>query len=170
MHFKHPEFSAPELEALQRELYRQDFLQLGPSLVRLMRIWLQGYKNLRNSPKPLLRARAERQRQEVMAGLPGIYPAMIVGPTPQSRAQARRLFHEICLEMGGLPLRERLKGWATLPLAAWTWLSGKPFRVLAEDLSRNARDLLTGMFPRLASKEEFSTSAATQPLTIDPEN
>jgi haloalkane dehalogenase len=207
MHFKHPEFSAPELEALQRELYRQDFLQLGPSLVRLIRIWLQGYKNLRNSPKPLLRARAERQRQEVMAALPGIYPAMMVGPTPQSRAQAHRLFNEICLEMGGLPLRERFKGWATLPLATWTWLSGKlnvfqqpgllriehrmspaqgrwhakssvmrlqggfhakPFRVLAEDLSRNTRDLLTGILPRFASKKEFSTSAATQPLTIDP--
>jgi hypothetical protein len=45
-----------------------------------------------------------------------------------------------------------------------------PFRVLAEDLLRNARDLLTGMFPSFASKEDFSTSAATQPLTIDPEN
>ena len=206
MHFKHPEFSAPELEALQRELYRQDFLQLGPSLVRLVHIWLQGYKNLRNSPKPLLRARAERQRQEVMAALPGLYPAMMVGPTPQSRAQARRLFHASCLEMGGLPLGERLKGLATLPLATWTWLSGKlnvfqqpgllriehrvspaqshwhakssvmrlqggfhakPFRVLAEDLARHARDLLTGMFPRLASRENFSTSAATRPLTID---
>jgi haloalkane dehalogenase len=206
MHFEHPEFSAPELEALQKELYRQDFLQLGPSLVRLMRIWLEGYRNLRSSPKPLLRARAERQRQEVMAGLPGLYPAMMVGPTPQSRAQARQLFREICLEMGGLPLQERLKGWATLPLAAWTWLSAKlhifqqpgllrmehrmsprqhrrqaktsvmrlqggfhakPFRVLAEDLSRHARDLLTGMLPGFASKEDFSTSPATQQLTID---
>ena len=193
MHFEHPEFSAPELEAPQRELYRQDFLQLGPSLVRLMRIWLEGYRNLRNSPKPLLRARAERQRQGFMAGLPGLYPAMMVGPTPQSRAQARRLFHEICLEMGGPPLQERFKGWATLPLAAWTWLSAKlnifqqpgllrmehrmspqqhrwqakPFRVLAEDLSHHARDLLTGMLPGFASKEDFSTSPATQALTID---
>jgi len=45
-----------------------------------------------------------------------------------------------------------------------------PLRVLAEDLSRNARDLLTGVFPRSsASSEELSTSAATQPLTIDPD-
>ena len=105
-----------------------------------------------------------------MTALPGIYPAMLVGPTRKTRAQARQWFSEIRREMGTSPLQERLMGWATLPLAAWTWLSGKPFRVLAEDLSRNARDLLTGMFPRLASKEEFSTSAATQPLTIDPEN
>jgi hypothetical protein len=99
-------------------------------------------------------------------------------------------------------------GWATLPLATWTWLTFKlnifqqpgllriehrvspvqrrwkaqssvmrlqggfhanTLRVLAEDLSRNARDLLTGVFPRSsASSEELSTSAATQPLTIDP--
>jgi hypothetical protein len=110
--------------------------------------------------------------------------------------------------MGAFPLKERLMGWATLPLATWTWLAfrlnifqqpgllriehrvpplqrrwkaqssvmrlqggfhAKPLRVLAEDLSRNARDLLTGVFPRSsASSEELSTSAATQPLTIDP--
>ena len=209
MHFKHANFEAPELEALQKELYRQDFLQLGPSLVRLIRVWMEGYKNLRNSPKPLLRARAERLWQEVIAALPGIYPAMLVGPTRESRAQARRLLYEIRHEMGGLPLRERLIGWATLPLATWTWLTSKlnifqqpgllriehrvpplqrrwqakssvmrlqggfhakPFRVLAEDLSRNASDLLTEIFPSFASKEDFSTSAATQPLTIDPGN
>jgi len=39
-----------------------------------------------------------------------------------------------------------------------------PLRVLTEDLSRNARDLLTEISPSFASKEDFSTSAATQPL------
>jgi hypothetical protein len=208
MHFKHPKFAAPELEALQKELYRQDFLQLGPSLVRMMRLWLEGYRNLRNSPKPLLRARAEHLWQEIMTALPGIYPAMLVGPTRKTRAQARQLSCEIRREMGTFPLRERLKGWATLTLATWTWLTFKlnifqqpgllriehrvspaqrrwkaqssvmrlqggfhaaPLRVLAEDLSRNARDLLTGIFPRSsATSEEVSTSAATQPLPIDP--
>ena len=209
MYFKHPRFKAPELEALQKELYRQDFLQLGPSLVRLIRVWLEGYKTLRNSPKPLLRARAEQQWQEVIGALPGMYPAMLVGPTRKTRAQARQLFSEIRREMGTFPLKERLMGWATLPLATWTWLTVKlnifqqpgllriehrvppaqrrwkakssvmrlqggfqanPLRVLAEDLSRNARNLLTGVFPGSSdSSEELSTSAATQPLTTDPD-
>jgi hypothetical protein len=125
MHFKHPKFEAPELEALQKELYRQDFLQLGPSLVRLMRVWLEGYQNLRNSQKPLLRARAEHLWQEIMTALPGIYPAMLVGPTRKTRAQARQLLCEIRREMGTFPLQERLMGWATLPLATWTWLTSK---------------------------------------------
>ncbi len=208
MHFKHPNFEASELEALQKDLYRQDFLQLGPSLMRMMRLWLEGYQNLRNSPKPLLRARAEHLWRELMTALPGIYPAMLVGPTRKTRAQARQLLCEIRREMGTYPLKERLMGWATLPLATWTWLAfklnifqqpgllriehrvspaqrrwkakssvmrlqggfhAKPLRVLAEDLSRNARNLLTGVFPRSsASSEELSTSAATQSLTIDP--
>jgi len=127
---------------------------------------------------------------------------MLVGPTRRTRAQARQLLCEILREMGTFPLQERLMGWATLPLATWTWLTFKlnifqqpgllriehrvspvqrrwkakssvmrlqggfhadPLRVLAEDLSRNVSDLLTGVFPpSSASSEELSTSAAEQ--------
>jgi len=60
-----------------------------------------------------------------MTALPGIYPAMLVGPTRKTRAQARQWVSEIRREMGTSPLQERLMGWATLPLAAWTWLTFK---------------------------------------------
>ncbi len=123
MYFKHPRFKAPELEALQKELYRQGFLQWGPSLVRLIPYGWN--KTLRNSPKALLKGRAEQEWQEVMTALPGIYPAMLVGPTRKTRAQARQWFSEIRREMGTSPLQERLMGWATLPLAARTWLTFK---------------------------------------------
>ncbi|MEE8349227.1 MAG: hypothetical protein V3R94_06640 [Acidobacteriota bacterium] len=125
MHFKHPHFEALELETLQKELYRQDYRRLGPSLVRLIRVWFEGYKNLRHSPKPLLQARADKLWKEVVAAIPGIYPAMLVGPTPESRELARQLFHEIRDELGQLPLKERLKGWGTLPLAAWTRIASE---------------------------------------------
>ncbi len=207
MHFKHPNFEAHELEALQKELYRRDFLQLGPSLVRMMGIWLEGYKNLRSSPSPLLRARAEQLWQGVTASLPALYPAMLVGPSRKTRAEARRLHSEIRREMGTFPIQERLKGWATLPLATWTWLTCKlnifqqpgllriehrvppaqrrwkaqssvmrlqggfhvnPFRVLAEDLSNNVRDLFANVWPKsFDSNQELSTTAATRPLTLD---
>ena len=61
MHFKHPNFSAPELEGLQKKFYREDFERLGPSIMRLIRVWLEGYKNHRESDIPLLRARAEEK-------------------------------------------------------------------------------------------------------------
>ena len=50
MHFRHPHFSPPEMETLQKDLFRADFERLGPSLVRIVQVWLEGYKNLRNSP------------------------------------------------------------------------------------------------------------------------
>lgn len=210
MHFKHPNFTAPELEALQKELYRQDFSRLGPSLVRLIDVWLEGYRHLRNSPNPLLRARAERLWKDVSESLPGLYPAMLLGPTRNTRAAARRLFHEIRRETGGLSLEQRLSGWGALLLVTWTWLISKlhifqqpallriehrvppahrrwatkstvmrlqggfqaqPLRVLAEDLARNIRDLLAWVFPKsFDDDEEFSTSAATQPVAIDPDH
>jgi hypothetical protein len=125
MHFEHPKFEATELEALQKKLYRQDFSRLGPSLVRLMHVWLEGYRNLRNSPNPLLRARAERLRKDVIESLPGLYPAMLFGPSRNSRAQARQLSREIRRELGNLSLGQRLMSWGTLLLATWTWLASK---------------------------------------------
>jgi len=125
MHFKHAQFEAPELEALQKELYRQDFSQLGPSLVRLIRVWLEGYRHLRNSPNPLLRARAQRLWEEAIEALPGLYPAMLLGPTRDTRSEARQLFGEIRQEIGGLSLGQRLTGWGTLLPVTWTWLTSK---------------------------------------------
>jgi haloalkane dehalogenase len=120
MHFKHPEFSAPELEGLQRELYRQDFERLGPSIVRIMRVWLDGYRQLRSSTKPLLRARADAKLRVVRASLPGIVPAILFGPNRKTRSEARELFREIREEIGPLSLRERTLCLGAPLLAGWT--------------------------------------------------
>ncbi|MBW2701091.1 MAG: hypothetical protein JRF33_09760 [Deltaproteobacteria bacterium] len=66
MHFKHPKFKDPsQIERIQRDLYQQDFQRLGPSLLRLGKVWLTGYKNLRNDPNPLLSGRAEHMRKNL---------------------------------------------------------------------------------------------------------
>ena len=122
MHFKHPEFSAPELESLQKELYRQDFERLGPSLVRLIRVWLEGYKNHRNSPNPLLRARAEEKLETIRSALPGIVPATLFGPNKKTRSQARALLREVRQEIGPLSALERVKCLGSPLLAVWTWM------------------------------------------------
>jgi hypothetical protein len=57
--FIHPEFSLQEAEKLQERAFREDFFRLGPGIVRLMAAELEGYLNLRQSPKPFLRERAE---------------------------------------------------------------------------------------------------------------
>ncbi|MEW6777972.1 MAG: cobalamin-dependent protein, partial [Bdellovibrionota bacterium] len=104
MHFQHPHFEAKELEGLQKHLFQQDFEQLGPSIVRLVRVWLEGYKNLRNSENPLLRARAERLWNVVRNALPGIVPAITFGPNRERRAEARKLFVEVRGMAGKLTL------------------------------------------------------------------
>ena len=85
LHFVHPHFTPPELEALQRELYRRDFERLGPSLVRMVRVWFEGYKNLRGDPNSLLRKRAERMGSLVRSSLPALYPAILFGPNRDRR-------------------------------------------------------------------------------------
>lgn len=123
MHFKHPCLTAPEVEALQRGLYRQDFQQLGPSLIRVARIWFNGYINLRNSPNPLLRARAERMRSFCRDAVAGLFPALLFGPSKEARRRARELLRDIERETGTLTLGEKLKGAGAVLLSGWTWFT-----------------------------------------------
>jgi len=120
MHCSHPHFTAVELKELQRELYRKNFDILGPSLLRVIRVWFEGYRNLRNSSNPLLSGRAERMKEYVRSAIPAIYPAMLFGPNKDRRADARALLREITQETGGLSMKTRLFCLATIPLSVWT--------------------------------------------------
>jgi len=123
MHFKHDHFTPTELENLQHELYQKAFELLGPSLIRVVRTWFEGYRNLKNSSNPLLRGRAERLKGYVRSALPGLYPAILFGPNADRRNEARGFLKDIEKELGPVSAKERLFGWATLPFTAWTWLA-----------------------------------------------
>jgi hypothetical protein len=123
MHFKNPRLTAQEAETLQRDLYRQDFERLGPSLIRVPRVWFNGYMNLRNSPNPLLRARAERMRSFCRSAIAGLFPALLFGPSKEARRRARELLQDIERETGPVPLGEKLKGAGAVLLSGWTWLT-----------------------------------------------
>jgi hypothetical protein len=125
MHFAHANFTPKELEDLQRGLYRQGFELLGPSLIRVMRAWFEGYKNLKDSANPLLRGRAGRMRDYVRSSIAALYPAIYFGPNRERRAEARAFLKEIEAELGRLAIQERLFCWATIPLAVWTWLTAR---------------------------------------------
>jgi hypothetical protein len=123
MHFKHEHFSPKELEDLQRELYLKAFELLGPSLTRVVQTWFQGYCNLKHSPNPLPRGRAERMRDYVRSAIPGLYPAIFFAPDADRRNEARGFLKVIENELGPVTAKERLFGWATVPLSAWTCLA-----------------------------------------------
>ncbi|MGD8344073.1 MAG: hypothetical protein PVH53_10780 [Desulfobacterales bacterium] len=123
MHFKHEHFHPEEIEDLQKALYRKAFEMLGPSLVRVMQTWHEGYLSMKSSSAPLLRQRALRMREYVQSALPALYPAIWFGPNRNRRAEARQFFDDIVREFGSLSSKERLACWATLPLSLWTWMT-----------------------------------------------
>ena len=123
MHFKHEHFHPEEIEDLQKALYRKAFEMLGPSLVRVMQTWHEGYLSMKSSSAPLLRQRALRMREYVQSALPALYPAIWFGPNRNRRAEARQFLEDIVQEFGSLTLKKRLECWGTLPLSFWTWMT-----------------------------------------------
>jgi haloalkane dehalogenase len=122
MHFKHPHLTSEDVEGLQRQMYRKDFERLGPSLVRVARVWFDGYMHLRHSPNPLLRARAERLRSFCRSAVAGFFPAILFGPSKEARRRVLQLLRDIVRETGSLTLAEKLQGAGAVVLSSWTWL------------------------------------------------
>lgn len=123
LHLKHPAFAATELEALQKDLFRREYRALGPSLVRLFRVWFEGYRNLRDSANPLLRERAERMGRYLADSFHGLYPAVLLGPGRERRWEAARLLRELAGTFGGFTPKKRLLAGGALLLACWTRLA-----------------------------------------------
>ncbi|MFW5875284.1 MAG: B12-binding domain-containing radical SAM protein [Myxococcota bacterium] len=121
MHFGHPKFDDPgRVEELQQEIYREDFRRLGPTPLRLARVWLEGYENLRNDPNPLLAQRAEQFRQDVRGVLPAIAATLAFAPSPQARERARALRRDIIRLTGEPTAAERAMSAAAPALYAAT--------------------------------------------------
>jgi hypothetical protein len=57
--FQHPHFTVQEARIIQEEAYLRDFYELGPSVFRFIETEYEGWKYLRQSDKPHLRARAD---------------------------------------------------------------------------------------------------------------
>ncbi len=123
-HLHHQHFKPEELEALQQELFQEDFNRLGPSLVRVLRVWFDGWRNLQRSPNPLLRERARQMGEYLRQARHGLLPAALFGPNRQRRAEARHLLAELDDAWGTGPATALQRGAAVL-LAAWTWLRGR---------------------------------------------
>jgi len=139
MHFEHPSFEKPEaVEAIQRAIYEEDFKRLGPSPLRLARVWLTGYENLRNDPNPLLRKRAERLREDVRSALPVTTAAIAFAPSDAVRARARQLRKDIIRLTGALGPEDHVRS------------AGAPAMFLA---ARAARALGLGQQPGLLRTE-----------------
>lgn len=158
MHFKHPHLDADELEATQKKMFRQDFTRLGPSIVRAVAVWFEGYKNLRHSDNVLLKLRADRMFSYVRGALPGLVPAILFGPNRQRRKEAFELFREITRETGRLDFETFVKCGFVVLLAAWTWVTMK--------LHVYQQPQLVKFQHRISSGKSWKIGKAVQPIII----
>jgi haloalkane dehalogenase len=114
---RHSSMTAGEIEALQQECFEADFRLNGPSILRSVEVWLQGWKRYRDSSSPYMRAKAARWAEEVRRAYPVFRVAKRSGPTPQAAA---RLEEEIRTWLGPPNLSPRLLSCLAPAAAAWT--------------------------------------------------
>jgi haloalkane dehalogenase len=113
----HPTMKGEEIEALQRECFDTDFRVNGPSILRSVEVWFQGWKRYHDSDAPYLRAKAERWKEEIHFAWPLFRVAKRSGPTPEAAA---RLEAEIEAAIGPPSLGPRVRSVLAPLAAAWT--------------------------------------------------
>jgi radical SAM superfamily enzyme YgiQ (UPF0313 family) len=114
---RHPSLTANDIESLQRECFETDFRVLGPSVLRSLDVWLQGWKRYHTSSSAYMRAKAERWAARIRQGFPLLGVAKRWGPNPEAAA---RLQSEIESALGPPSIGRRLLSMAAPLAAAWT--------------------------------------------------
>jgi len=103
---KHPILSGEQIEALQLYCFEQDFQRNGPSIYRSLRTWLNGYLTLRSSPKPHLRAKAERFARDIRKSYPVFLAGELFSPNRATRRKVRELRRDVHAALGRATLLE----------------------------------------------------------------
>lgn len=122
---KHPTLSAAEIEGLQRWCFEQDFQRLGPSIFRVLEGRLLGYQKLKDSPNPLLRAKADYYAEELRCATAVFLPGRLLGPNAAVRRWIGDLERRLHAEFGRPSLKEQAKSVVAVGAALWTWFTLK---------------------------------------------
>ncbi len=130
----HPTLSPREIEALQDECFRTDYETLGPSVVRTLETWFEGWRRHHDSASPYLRAKAARWKEEIHKAWPLFAAARRYGPVPEATA---RLQGDVEREMGRPGVLRRALSLAMPFAAAWTKLTLRFDRLQHPSLRRN---------------------------------
>jgi radical SAM superfamily enzyme YgiQ (UPF0313 family) len=122
---KHPTLSPEQVEDMQRWCFEQDFQRLGPSIYRVLEARLLGYQKLKNSPNPILRAKAEYYATELRVARPVFLAGRLLGPNAAVRRWIGDLERRIHAELGSPAAGERFKSALAVGAAMWTALTLK---------------------------------------------
>ena len=91
----HPNFSSVRLEALVQELFRREYEELGPSVLRVAEVQLEGYRTLSGRTEPHLVARAREYRNLCLETYPLFGLAIRKAPSEKVRRWARELREKV---------------------------------------------------------------------------
>ena len=122
---KHPTLSPEQIEDIQTWCFEQDFQRLGPSIYRVLEARLLGYLKLKDSPNPLLRAKADYYAKELRFAYPVFRAGRLLGPNTAVRRWIGELEQRIHLELGRPAPGERFKSVLAVGAALWTALTLK---------------------------------------------
>ncbi|MEW6742703.1 MAG: cobalamin-dependent protein [Planctomycetota bacterium] len=118
---KHPHLTAEAIERLQQTCFDEDFQSLGPSIFRTVESWLLGYRKLKDSANPFLRAKAAWLAREARKAYPVFLAGRLLGPNPGIRRWISELEESLHRELGKPSLMERLQ---SVPAMAMALVSG----------------------------------------------
>jgi hypothetical protein len=122
--FVHPAPAPERLEALAAEYARREYEELGPSLLRVVEVRLEGYLMLRYRVQPHLQARARAYRRQCVELFPLLGLAVRTAPSERVRRWAVELKEEL-EDTFEIPSSARLKAGIVPALAVWTWLKNR---------------------------------------------
>jgi radical SAM superfamily enzyme YgiQ (UPF0313 family) len=117
---KHPTLSPEAIEDLQRWCFDQDFQRLGPSIFRVLEGRFLGYQKLKNSPNPLLRAKAEVYAADLRCAYPVFLAGRLLGPNANVRRWISDLEQRIYAELGRPDMSAKSKSVLAVGAALWT--------------------------------------------------
>ncbi|MGD8896355.1 MAG: cobalamin-dependent protein [Acidobacteriota bacterium] len=120
LNFRHPALSRDASKELLDEAFRRDYERNGPSLYRMARTMLRGWRRYRNDDDPRVRARVARTAGQLRTAYVASLWAMeryLRRANREVSARIRALRLEVRRELGGLSwLAQSLVG----PLLLWT--------------------------------------------------
>lgn len=118
--FEHAAISREQSKQFLDYAFLRDFMQNGPSLYRICRTAMEGYRRYRNHPDARIRERFEREAQALKTAYSGMLAAM-ESRLKRTNAAVSRQIHDlrddIRREFGAAV---RLSEWFLGPLLAWS--------------------------------------------------
>jgi hypothetical protein len=116
----HPTLSSEEIRQMQQYCFREDFRRLGPSIIRSLECYLNGYLHWRNHRDPMLRKKSMAFYKDFIMGIPVLPIAGILGPSYEARKKAWSLLYRGMKETSIPWIRSLTLALLAIPPALWT--------------------------------------------------